>query len=489
MYPGKSDPIAKPPSGSVIQTQRVSPLEKAWQTLSQAPLLVGAMITLQIIWLVSIWLTGASTNYPKLLRLGLFTAVVGLGVLFWPRSVQRVVDSLRGRIEQNPMGILLVLSALTMAIGLIYGNYQRVWTWDEEQNFEASRIFATQGLHAFFEEYDTYPWLANQHPPLIPIINGLAMRVFGLDLLVIRSISLVFTVGVVLITFLLGRRLYNQRVAFLAASFVLTFPLVFRIGAAGLIDIQVTFFFALSIYLLLRLADRPTLWHALGLGLSLGAGVMSKYTMFLIGPVFLSYFLLERRIRKQWVMLVPAALIPLLMLGAWVAYTPRIGVTVPGFAGLKLFNNQTTLEQIEETQLNSGEDENPLVFIEPGWFLTDPYGIRWMLNSLLTRLPSAIGPYNIPLILLGAAVLLARRKKADLFLTLWVVTVFVSLLITIPDHRYFLLIFPALTITIANGLDRLPKSIDRAFLVSLIYCFGALYLFVDWYRVTELFIN
>jgi hypothetical protein len=63
-----------------------------------------------------------------------------------------------------------------------------------------------------------------------------------------------------------------------------------------------------------------------------------------------------------------------------------------------------------------------------------------------------------------------------------------ALLLTAPDHRYFLLAFPAFALAGARGLRRLPEPLaERALVLATLFAAGALYLFVDWERASHVF--
>jgi hypothetical protein len=117
------------------------------------------------------------------------------------------------------------------------------------------------------------------------------------------------------------------------------------------------------------------------------------------------------------------------------------------------------------------------------------YGARLALETIVTRLPSALGVYTLPLLLLGAASLWRNRQRADWFIFTWIALVWLALFLTLPDHRYFMLTFPALSILLARGLFSLRHTAPQVLLLALFYCAGALYLFVDWVRSSHLFLQ
>jgi 4-amino-4-deoxy-L-arabinose transferase-like glycosyltransferase len=432
-------------------------IERLMQTRS----LLAAMISLQVLWIVTMWMTGGIPNWRKLPILLVYSIVVGLMIGHVPAGFVSRIRQLREHLIQNERVLILILCGIVLIAGVAYANYQRPYI-DEGYNFDASRIVAERGVHQFFASYASLPWLGENHPPLVPLVYGFAMRILGVNLLVVRLASLVLAIATVLLTYLMGSELYNPDTGLLAAFLLLSFPLFLRMSAAALTDIPVTFFFSLVLFLTLHLLRTPSYWLAGVAGLSIGAGLLSKYTMVLIYPVLLSYVALSRSFRQLKYHLGVVMFVSIGVLGIWLAYAYRGGI---------LAAQQGTITS------------HASVVTATRW------GKRWMLEMVSTRLTSALGFYNIPLLFLAGWNLLRRRDQSDLFVILWVAIVFLVLILTLPDARYFMLAFPALAIGIARELRRIPEATERAVLLALLYCGGALYLFVDLYRAPHLFLR
>ena len=117
-----------------------------------------------------------------------------------------------------------------------------------------------------------------------------------------------------------------------------------------------------------------------------------------------------------------------------------------------------------------------------GSTLTTSWGVRWLFESVFLRLPSGIGIYNVPLLLLGGWLLVWQRSRSDLFLLVWMSAVCLPLIFTLPGPRYFFPAFPAFALTMIQGLGWVQEGAARVVLLALLYAGGNLYLFVDWYR-------
>jgi 4-amino-4-deoxy-L-arabinose transferase-like glycosyltransferase len=423
---------------------------------------LAAMAALQVLWLYTIWLLGgAASNHEKIPFLILYTVVIGVVVGWMPATLVSRMSTFKGHVVQHEKLVLLILCLVVLTAGVVYASQQRVLT-DEQNVFNASRIVTEQGVVPFFANYGSIPWLGYQHPPLIPMVYGLAMRVFGLHLFVLRCLSLAASIATVVLTYLLGRDLYDRETGFLAATLLLSFLYFLRMGTAALTDMPVTFLFTLSLYSTFRLCRTPMYRLSLAAGAFIGLGLLAKYTMALIYPVLLSYLAISSTFRRLKLHLVTLALVSLGLLAIWLVYIYYSGV---------LAAQSKTLSSYA------------------GFVTTTSRGKWWMLEMVSTRLTSALGFYNLPLLLLGSWHLLQRRHQSDLLVLLWIATVFPILILTTPDARYFMPTFPALAMAAAGGVRRFCEAAEKLVLLALLYCGGALYLFIGWFRAPYLFLH
>ncbi|EDN72288.1 membrane protein [Beggiatoa sp. SS] len=113
----------------------------------------------------------------------------------------------------------------------------------------------------------------------------------------------------------------------------------------------------------------------------------------------------------------------------------------------------------------------------PGLF--NWWRMQYRLKALFIEIPSALGVYNIPLLLLGGLTLVRKRSQSDLFILLWITLVFVPIMLILPDNRYFMPAFPALAIAMAHGVRLIPSVIEPAVVLALLYSMSTLYLFVS----------
>ncbi len=105
----------------------------------------------------------------------------------------------------------------------------------------------------------------------------------------LRLVSVLFGVGIVGLTYLLGRRLSGEAVGLAAGLLVAVNPVVNRLSVSTYAELPSTFFVLLCLWLLLR-AARPSArrasWLAAGAGLALGVGCMIRYqAIFYLPPI------------------------------------------------------------------------------------------------------------------------------------------------------------------------------------------------------------
>jgi len=439
--------------------ERSYPLPTRWLTAST---LLALMTLLQLGWLAAIWLTGATEAAYKLLPLIAVTLGLGVAIYLLPERYLTWLPLDEDRLARSETRVLLLAGLLLGAALLIFAHQQRLWTFDEEGNLIASYSVARNGVLSLFENYDRRPWLGKQHPPLVPIIYGSAMRLLGTSQLAGRVVTAVFTLGTGWLTYLIGCRLFNRQTALLGALLLFSFPLVFRLGAAAMVEMPLTFFFTLTVWLTLRVVERPSWDRWLLVGLAAAAGFLTKYTMVFILPLLVG-IVAVRGTKKQTVRLAGVGLL----------------VTVGLGAGLELFASRVAVLQ----------QQLATVWEYAGLVLTNEYGRRVLFETVTNRLPSALGVYNLPLLALGGIFIIKRRRPVDWVVLLWLLSVWLPLFLTLPDHRYFLPSFPAVALLSALGLQQVGQGMARGLLLSLLFAASTLYLYVDWVRSAELYVR
>ena len=464
--------------------------------------ILGGMIVLQLLWICAAWWFAGTENHYKVPLLFAYTVLAGVILLLPLQSVQHWLKTLQKSLEGNPTTPLIILCMGVMLVGIFYAVNLESQFFDEQRSYEASLLLSQQGVSAFFDQYAGLPWLGDQHPPLIILLNGLIFWLFGPNLIFLRLFTLCFALGNIILTYLIGRRFYDSTTGLLAAFFVASSPYLIRLGTRAMLDIQVTFFGLLAIYLISVLVEKDSYKFAVFTGIAIGLGILTKYIMFLVGPVLLSYIVIFGAFKRLFPKLIVAGLVVLLTVLPWftLAYTKGImDVQMAQVGGLvrmmanamtidTTISDSTTDELAANQQAETVEDPQSIeAFTVAGITVRMNWSSRFALEQLLVRVPSSVGVYFIPLLFIGLMGLWQNRRREDWFVLSWVVLIWISVLITLPAWRYFMLSFPALALIFAQARRSLREGIMQVTLLAVLYCGGALYLYVDWWRNIQVF--
>ncbi len=192
------------------------------------------------------------------------------------------------------------------------------------------------GDEALFWECSRRPaWCYVTKGPVAPFCIYCTTALLGNTLLGIRAPAIILSFAGSLILYLLGQRIYNQRVGILSATLLQVTP-IYAFNSIGMTtDPPLVFFWLLSM-LLMHWAFQSASGQAwVLLGLSLGLGILSKYTMAVFSLPALALLLTSparRQLRTPWpylaVILCLTLTIPLVVWNAhhgWMNFFHNIG--------------------------------------------------------------------------------------------------------------------------------------------------------------------
>jgi dolichol-phosphate mannosyltransferase len=155
---------------------------------------------------------------------------------------------------------------------------------------------------------ETYYWNYSRHldigyldhPPLVAWLIRLGTAAFGQSQFGVRVAALCCAVVTAVFAYRLTRNLFGEAAALAALLLTQTLPFFFLSGLLMTPDAALTAAWAASLYYLERalVAGRSSAWW--GVGVSLGIGVISKYSIGLLVPVIIAFMLLDRPSRRWW---------------------------------------------------------------------------------------------------------------------------------------------------------------------------------------------
>lgn len=422
------------------------------------PIVLAAVAVAQVGWFaVRSHLIGAAGEPAVVLgsAIALSGGALAVGL---PATAARRLERALTAIAADGRRAAVLVAATALAAGTASALVQQPSSWDEDLVVAATRVASEDGLGGFFARYSSLPWLGAQHPPLSILLFAAATRLAGPTVLASRLVAAAAGGGTALACLAIGRRLLAPRPALLGALLLCCSPLFVRLSSAAMNDAPLLLFASTAVLLVLRIgrAAGPATRDALLLGAVVGLGLLTKYTMALVGPVALALAALDGallRRAREWLL---AVLVASLVFGTWLA------VAVP----LGIFVRQVTW--IGEVGRHS---------------ITARY-LRIAAESLLTKLPSGLGIHAIAPIAAGARSLVRTERGAALRLGAWIVAIAMPLALTVPDNRYFLPAYPALALLGGQGLERSGVA-ARGLLLCAVLCAATL----AYYASTDLSIH
>ena len=348
------------------------------------------------------------------------------------------------------LAALFAISSLVLLWGLGTGS---LTSWDEGLYGGVSREMLKTGNWIDLR-WAGEPW--SDKPPLSMWMTVIFYKLFGVNELAVRLFSALCGIGTILVTYLFARKLYSRGAALSSALVLLTTWHFIWSSRVGMLDIPLTFFIALSLFLF-------------------KAGEENKICLFFSPVAFALAFLIKG---------MAAAVVP---------------VTIVIY--LALFGN---FRMLKERALLLGILAAALILGAWHWAALSHYGQKFVqdyfVKHLLTRtttamdghtgniltyfgvLPnkgrpwSAVGLTLIPFI---AWMMFTRKGRENALPLTWACVIIVLFsLVKTKIHWYIMPIYPALALMTGWAVEKLFKKYALIIVSSLALC-SLLYLSVD----------
>lgn len=161
--------------------------------------------------------------------------------------------------------------------------------WDRPRHLiESLRyndILQTLNYPSFFEAFT----LSGYYPPFFHLLIVVFYKLFGLSMDVAAMVNSLYLAILLPSTYMIGRKIWGWKEGLLAAFLVSTFPMIYAMSRYTYIEFALTAVVALSISLLLLSSDFTHRGASLAFGLSMGLGMLTKwtYTLFVLPPLIL----------------------------------------------------------------------------------------------------------------------------------------------------------------------------------------------------------
>ena len=99
------------------------------------------------------------------------------------------------------------------------------------------------------DDYSRYFSIYRAHPLLLQFSISLLFQLFGVSDAAARAVPAIFGVLTILITYFIGKTLYNKKVGLVSALVLAFLPYHIIITRQALVDVPLSFFFILTLFL------------------------------------------------------------------------------------------------------------------------------------------------------------------------------------------------------------------------------------------------
>jgi dolichol-phosphate mannosyltransferase len=153
---------------------------------------------------------------------------------------------------------------------------------------------------AYYWNYSIHPDFSyHDHPPMVAWLIAAGELILGHGPAAVRLAALACGIVVIFFTYRLARRLVDREGAIVAAALAAVLPYFFFAGGGMMTpDTPLAAAWVAALYFFHRAlvgGERPA-W--LGVGVAMGLGLLSKYTIALLAPAALVFCLLDKRARE-----------------------------------------------------------------------------------------------------------------------------------------------------------------------------------------------
>ncbi len=302
---------------------------------------------------------------------------------------------------------------------------------DASRYFLQAKSLAVNGPAYFLNEWG-YGIAAWTDLPLVPFIYGLIFRFVGEYRTAIQVATTLFFSGTVLLTFLIGKELWDEVTGLYGGALLLGMPFLLTQVPLMLVDVPTMFFLSLAVYtVLLAVHTGKVSWIAMAM-ISIVLALLSKYSTWLMLSV------------------VPVIAISCRM-GSWAKLCRQMSII---FVGVFLF---FTILLVWKYDFIANQFALLMTYQLPGLS-------RWQESHISTFL------YQVhPFITLAAlySIYLAWHKRDVRYLVvIWMVLL--VLILDIKRIRYALIVFPMLALMAAYALRQIGDSRIRNYLILCI---------------------
>jgi 4-amino-4-deoxy-L-arabinose transferase-like glycosyltransferase len=212
--------------------------------------------------------------------------------------------------------MVLIILAISIALRIVRLD-QSLWL---DEGINVNNAFALD-----FKSLVLNYSLSDFHPPLYHVVLKLWTMLAGNSEVAVRVPSVVFGVATVYVTYLIAKKLFEEKTALVASTLIATSPLAIYYSQEARMYSLAALAAALSVYFFISLLkkDKLVLWT--GFISSTVLMLYSDYLPYFLIPVYIIYLFLNRKKIPPFTQkaFLPAFLIIFFFLGPWLILFPK----------------------------------------------------------------------------------------------------------------------------------------------------------------------
>jgi 4-amino-4-deoxy-L-arabinose transferase-like glycosyltransferase len=132
------------------------------------------------------------------------------------------------------------------------------------------------------------------HPPLLGIVTSLSFRIFGVHEWSARLVPIVFSIGSLLIFYIIAKRCFDKRIALISSLFFALMPMTSYFGRIVCHEPLVLFFVLSSLYGYIRWFESRNWKWAFLMILCFMIGWITDWPAYLFVPLLLAHFIINK---------------------------------------------------------------------------------------------------------------------------------------------------------------------------------------------------
>ncbi len=155
---------------------------------------------------------------------------------------------------------------------------------------------------AYYWNYAQHPALSYlDHPPMVAVLIWLGTKLWGVGEFGVRFAAFLCWFVTAFFSYRLTAKVFDRQAAAGAVLLLAVLPLYFGVGFLMTPDAPLHAAWSALLYFGYRALIEENSISWVGIGASLGLGLLSKYTIALLGPPFLLFMLIDRRARGWFI--------------------------------------------------------------------------------------------------------------------------------------------------------------------------------------------